>query len=160
MLEIAPETLIFTVINIFILLGGLTFFLFKPVNKILKQRQEEIDQGFQEIDDKKAEIESKKAEYENALCGVDEEKAAILSETRQKASKEYDVIIADANNKAQGIVDAAKKNAEMEKAKIMEQANAEIAEIVIGATKVTMAGETDAAKDKALYDEFIESLNK
>ncbi len=160
MLEITFPSILFTVINILVLLGGLTFFLFKPVNKILKQRQDEIDAGFQEIDDKKSEIEAKKAEYEEAMSGVDDEKASIISEAREKANKEYDGIVSDANKKAKDIIESAKKNAEMEKVKVLEQANTEIAELVIEATAKTMAGETDRAKDKALYDEFLKTYHK
>ena len=142
MLEITFPSILFTIINIFVLLGGLTFFLFKPVNKILAERQAEAD--------------AIKAQYEESMKDVDATKAAIVSEAKAKASVEFDRIVTEANDKAKEILATAKKEAKQEKAKMIESANDEIKDMVTEATAKVLAAKADAAADRALYDQFIQ----
>lgn len=156
MLEITFPSILFTIINIFVLLGGLTFFLFKPVNKILAERQAEADAGQAEIEKKKAEADAIKAQYEESMKDVDATKAAIVSEAKAKASVEFDRIVTEANDKAKEILATAKKEAKQEKAKMIESANDEIKDMVTEATAKVLAAKADAAADRALYDQFIQ----
>ena len=136
--------MLFEIINLLILFIAFKFVLFKPVQKIIAQRQEEADKEYKEAEASKAEAEAKKTEYEESLRTIDDERKQVLSEARKSANEEYVKIVEDANVKARQINEEAKQNAQNQK----EQ----IADMVVDATSKIVAGKTD---NKALYDEFL-----
>ena len=66
--------MLFEIINLLILFIAFKFVLFKPVQKIIAQRQEEADKEYKEAEASKAEAEAKKTEYEESLRTIDDER--------------------------------------------------------------------------------------
>ena len=152
--------LLFTVINILILYFIVKRFLFKPVHKILDERQSEIDKQYDDAKISMDEAEEMKKRYEASLEGIDAEKSNILSESRSKAIAEYDKIVADAKSEAEKIVDDAKKNANSEKQKRIQEAKEQIADLVIEATAKISGAKQSAESDKELYNQFIAKIGE
>ena len=144
--------MLFEIINLLILFIAFKFVLFKPVQKIIAQRQEEADKEYKEAEASKAEAEAKKTEYEESLRTIDDERKQVLSEARKSANEEYVKIVEDANVKARQINEEAKQNAQNQKEQILKSVEGEIADMVVDATSKIVAGKTD---NKALYDEFL-----
>ena len=107
--------LIFTVINILILFGGLWFVLFKPVRKILDERQAEADREYEEAKAKQAEADESKEKYDASLVELEQSKAQTMTEARRKAEDEYQRIIDHAEVQAKDITDRAAIEAEKQK---------------------------------------------
>ena len=85
---LADSTL--TIIAVFVLFAVMSYFLFNPARKMLKDRQEKI-KG--ELDSAKNDMENAqklKAEYEKKLEGINKEAESILSEARKKALDKQD----------------------------------------------------------------------
>lgn len=149
--------LLFTVINLLILVFVVWKFLLKPVNKIIQARQEEAEQGFKEAQEKQKEAEEIKANYEMTLKGADMEKEQILKDCRTQAGKEYDRVLAEAREDAEKIVEEARKAAHAEKQHALKEAQEEIANLVAEATeKIAAANTKSPERDRELYDQFIE----
>ena len=144
--------MLFEIINLLILFIAFKFVLFKPVQKIIAQRQEEADKEYKEAEASKAEAEAKKTEYEESLRTIDDERKQVLSEARKSANEEYVKIVEDANVKSRQINEEAKQNAQNQKEQILKSVEGEIADMVVDATSKIVAGKTD---NKALYDEFL-----
>ena len=89
------------------------------------------------------------------IHGVQAEKESILNEARGKASNEYDRIVADAQTEAKKIMDNASKNATLEEQKRIEQAQEQIAGLVVEATAKLVAAKQNADSDRELYNQFI-----
>ena len=147
--------LVWTIINILIIYVIVRKFLFKPVKKILAQRQAEIDKQYADAKNTQDAADAMKQQYEQSLSGVAEEKANILNEARGKASDEYQRIIDDAQNEAAKIKTDAKKAADLEQQKYMQQAKEQIADLVVAATAKVVASKQDEAADRELYNQFI-----
>ena len=94
-------------------------FLFKPVNAILEKRQQAADAQFAEADRQKAEAKESQEHYDALVQGAEDEKKRIVADARQEASAEYGRIVSEAKDKADGIVEKAKADAENEKAAAM-----------------------------------------
>lgn len=144
--------LLFEVINLLVLFIAFRLVLFKPVQKIIAQRQEEADKEYKEAVAAKEDAVAKKTEYENSLLTIENERKNVLSKARKSANEEYVKIVEDANVKAQKIHEEAKISAEHEKQQILKKVESDIADMVVDATSKIIAGNTD---NKALYDEFI-----
>lgn len=74
-------------IAIFFLFLALSYLLFNPVRKMLKDRQEKIATDIDTALANKKDAAALKAEYEAKLKNIDKEAEQILSEARQKALK-------------------------------------------------------------------------
>lgn len=144
--------LLFEIINLLVLFIAFKFVLFKPVQKIIAQRQEEADRENEDAIKAKEEAELKKKEYEDNLLAIEKEKKQILSETHKSANEEYVRIVEEANVKAHKLREEAKKSAEREKEQILKTVEGDIADMVVEAAGKIIAGHTD---NQALYDEFI-----
>lgn len=142
-------------LNFVILAGGLTFLLFKPVNRFLEQRREQ----FVETENKNRQA----AEENERLCAVYEQKLreaeAEISERKKAAEKEWADIsaqyIREAEEKAAALILAAEKEAEDRKEHILESAQTEISELVVSAAQKLISGTVTPERNSALYDEFI-----
>lgn len=136
------KLIIVQIINFVILTGLLTYFLYKPVLKVLAERKAAVEQGIKDAEAAAA----KKAEAE-------EEKRAILSaaETQAKATGEQatsyakeqaEGILSDAKTKADNVI----KNAASEAAALETQARkdseAEIAKLAVLAAEKVMREKT------------------
>lgn len=123
------KLIVVQIINFVILLAALSYFLYKPVLKVLQDREEKIAQGIKDAEaaaKAKADAESEKqtilsaanAEAEtvakNAKAYADEKSEGIVAEARQKA----DSIVKDAEAKGAEIKTQAKKESEAEIAKL------------------------------------------
>ena len=64
-------------LNLVILIIGLTFLLYKPVLKFIKKRQDDIQAGIDKGEQLQAEATEKKAEYEKLVEEADSQAAEI-----------------------------------------------------------------------------------
>lgn len=145
--------LIFTVINILVLCLAVRIFLWKPVHKILDERQASIDADLAAASQAKAEAESLVEEHKSFRANIESEKAAAVAEARKQAQSESARIVEDAHANADSIVRKAEADAQKRKEEILRQAQGEISEIIVAAT-AKVAG-VPVGGDSDLYDEFL-----
>ena len=119
-------------------------FLFKPVNAILEKRQQAADAQFAEADRQKAEAKESQEHYDALVQGAEDEKKRIVAR-----------IVSEAKDKADGIVEKAKADAENEKAAAMQQADAAVRDMVVTAAARMVAMKDAKESDRALYDKFL-----
>lgn len=146
-------------LNFVILAGGLTIILFNPVKKFLDQRKAH----YADIEKKNAEIanenEKLRLEYEQKLNDADAEISERKTAMQKEISESSAQIIQDAKDKANAIVARAEQEAEERKAHILESAQTEIGELVVGATQKLLSNTVTPERNGALYDEFIRLAN-
>lgn len=146
--------LIFTIINLLVLYFAMRKFLFKPVHRILEERQARITRDLQEAEQAKTNARALEAQHGASLKGIEAEKNRAIAEARSAASVEYNRIVADAKTHADSIIEEAVTEGENKKAEIIKEARSEITELILAATaRVIGVGN---ANDSALYDEFLE----
>lgn len=144
--------LLFTVINLIILVVAMRIFLFKPVHKILKERQELVDKSINDAENAKLEAEKLKTERSEQLSRADAEGREILSAARKKASDEYERIVSGAENRASGIIKNAEAEGERVRGDIISKAQEEVNDMVVSAASKLFARE---GTDSDIYDEFL-----
>ena len=114
--------LVFTIVNLLIWYVIIRKFLFKPINDIITKREDAINARYAEAqklqDDAKAEKE-KSAQFQ---AQIEREKAKIMADAQADARVEYDQIVSDAHKKAGQIIDSSKKEAALQKEKVMNKA--------------------------------------
>lgn len=145
--------LLFTIINLIVLAVAMRIFLFKPVHKILDERQKLVDQSLSDAEQAKKAAAELEAEHKAQLDGIDDERKNILQEAREKAEGEYEKIVSDAQTKAENIISSAKIEGERSRDELMEQAQTEVAQMVVNAAAKIAISQNGA--DGGIYDEFL-----
>lgn len=148
--------LIFTVVNVLILFLAVRIFLWKPIHKILEQRQTMVDQCLADAAQAKKEAESLALEHREQLDNIAQERASALEAAQAQAQMETSRILDAAQSEAQSIVLKAEQDAAKRKDQIMRQAQSEISGMVLAAA----AKVSGAADDNSLYDEFLKKAGE
>lgn len=156
MLKIDFWNILFTIINLLVLFIAAKFLLFKPVQKIIAQRQEEADKQFVQAKKQQEEADILKGKYEQSLAEAEEAKKQALVDARKSASAEYQRIVSEAKKDAETMKKNAADEAESRKAQILKKAESEIADMVVDATAKMVGGQKGAEVDSALYDKFLD----
>ena len=99
----APWTFIFQICNLLILTLGVKHFLFKPVQKILKQRSEQVESLYTEAEKAEGDANALKAEYETRLASARQEATEIVQTATQRAAARSDEMVNAAKAEAAAI---------------------------------------------------------
>ncbi len=139
---IDARLIVVQIINFVILVGLLSYFLYKPVLKVLADREEKIKQGIRDAE-----------EAAQAKARALEEKQAVLSKAQQEASeidarakahaesKEAE-IVAQAHDKASNIVKDVENKSALLKEQALKESEAEIAKLAILAAEKVLSERT------------------
>lgn len=155
MINISFWNILWTVVNLLILFVAFRIFFFKPIAKVIAKRQEEANEIYDKASVKENEASQLAKEYEQKLVSVEDEKKQIIADARKSADSQYQKIVEDAKQNAREIKDAAVVEANQEKNKIIASAKKEIADIVVDATTKVVGSKAGAAVDSELFDEFL-----
>ena len=98
-------------VAVFFLFMLMSYLLFNPARKLLKDRQDRIESDINTAVADKESAAALKAEYEGKLKDIDKEAEAILTEARQKALKNQNKIVDDAKEEASRIIKRAREEA-------------------------------------------------
>lgn len=155
MLTISLFNILFTVINLLILLFFVKKFLFDKIDAIITKRQQEVDEATEAADKATREAKAAQKEYEKKIALADEEKEQILSDIKKLGYEEYEKIVMDARKTGDRIVKEARQNAMAEAEKERELHADELKDMVIDAAAKIAATKHSSEDDSLLYDKFI-----
>ena len=153
-------TMLFTLVNLLLLLAVATKFLFKPVKKMIDSRQKEIDDLYGDAEKSKSEGEDYKAEYERTLANAEAEGEEILRKATEQAKKNSDSIVKDAHNEAAAIKEKAQRDIEQERIKAINDAKNEIAGLSVQIAEKIVEREFKEEDHRKYVDQFVSDLEK
>ena len=87
LISIDPFSIIVTICNLLILFLIIKKFLFKPVQKVLSQRQQEVDKIYDDAEKAQSAAQKDKKEYSEKLSGVNLEAEKIIKQATDKANR-------------------------------------------------------------------------
>lgn len=147
--------IVWTFVNLLILYVFFRIFLFKPVNKILEERQNLIEKDLKEAGESKEKAEALKQEYQKVLDNAEEEQIQIIKEAKERAQIAYNKKIEESREEAARIMEEANHTIELERQKSMEQAQSEIAGVALLAAQKVLQKSVDAEDNKKLIGDFL-----
>lgn len=157
-MDIDLNTLIWAIINFFVLLAILYKFLYKPVLKVLDSRKEEIANNLSNAEASKKEAEEMFAEYKRQLQEATLKATEIINNANKAAEEAKNQMIAQAREEAAAISERAQQEILREKEKAMKEVRDEIAGLaVLAAGKVLEKSITKEDHDKMIND-FISQV--
>ena len=147
-----------SVANLLILTWILKKFLFKPVQKMLAERQGQVDELYREAETSRAKAEEDKTLYAEKLDGAVQEAESIVRSAAQRADRQSDEILADANRRAAETVKQAEAEIELAKKKAMDELKSEVADISVQIAENVVRRELNEDDHRELIDSFIDNL--
>lgn len=143
-----------------VLIVVVVIFAYKPVKKIIKNRQDYIENNIKDSENSKAKWKENEIKSEENVLLSKKEAANIISEAKKQANIERDEIIKSTNLEIVKMKEDAKKDiARMEKA-AEEEIRKEIVSVALDASKEILGREISEKDNARLVDEFIEEVKK
>ena len=153
-----PWTALFTLLNTLTIFFVAKKFLFGPVMKMIKDRQQEIDDMYQKADQSQKQAAQLQAEYEDKLSVATQTSDRLVKEAMARGKNREEEIVRAANREADAIRQKAAEDIAREKKKALNDAKDEISEIAMAIAEKVVGRELKAADQAQLVDGFIEQL--
>lgn len=150
----------FTLLNTIALFAVLKHFLFKPIEKVMEQRQAEVDKIYDDAETAKSDAEAYKAAYDEKLAHAKEEAVDIIKAAQERADRLGDEIVSDAKAKADDMIKRADAEIAQERKKAVNELKNEISFISIGIAEKMLDREINEADHDELISRFIEEMGE
>ena len=151
-------TALFTLLNTLTVIFVGTKFLFKPIMKMIQERQKEIDDLYSDASNAKADAEAMQSEYQAKLNDAQATSERIVKEAVSRGQAREEEIVRQANAEASAIMDKANADIAMEKKKAINDAKDEISDLALAIAGKVVGRELNAADQRDLVDAFIDGL--
>lgn len=136
------KLIIIQVFNFGILMALLTYFLYKPVLKMLADREEKIAQGIKDAESAAEALATAEDEKQTILTGAHKEAEEVAARAKTHADDKAASITAAADEKASGIVATAEQKAEDIKIKAHKDSESEVAKLAVLAAEKVLKEQT------------------
>ena len=153
-----PWTALFTFCNLIITFLLLKKFLFKPVKKMIDDRQKEIDGMYADADASRQQADALQEEYKNRLDSAKAERDEILKNATLQAQAQERKILDEAAQKAGAMKEKALQDIALDKKRALNEVKNEISGIAMEIASKVVEKEIQNQNHDALVEEFIEKL--
>ena len=151
-------TALFTLVNTVTLFLVLKKFLFKPVMKMIADRQQEIDDMYTKAGQAKEQAAALRTTYEEKLSAAEAEAERTVKDAVARGQSRQEEIIRQANAQAAAILDKASGDIAQEKKKAMNEAKDEISVIALAIAGKVVGKTLNEQDQSAIVDQFIAEL--
>ncbi len=151
-------TALFVLLNTLAVFFVARKFLFKPVVKMVEDRQQEIDDMYEKAELAKNDAQAMQQEYTKRLAEAAETGERMVREAVARGQNREEEILRSANEKVSAMMEKAAADIEREKKKALNDAKDEISVIAIDIAGKVVGRSMDSADQTRLVDSFIESL--
>ena len=152
--------ILISLINLFLLFLIIKKFLFKPVKKVLEQRQADIDESYEAARVANDEAQRNRDELEKQLSEANDRADEILQNATENAKYRGEKIIEEAQERADSIIRVAQNEAELERKKVSDSIKREIVDVSSTLTEKMLEREINTDDHRSLIDSFIENIGE
>ena len=149
-------SILISLCNLLILFFIIKKFLYKPVRKMLAERQAAVDKVYSEADEALRSAEQDRLTYSQKLEHADSECDALLKSAKENADRRGSEIISDAQ--AADIMRRANAEIELEKQKAADGMRRRIADISVDVAEKLLARSVDGSEHRRLIDSAIDEI--
>ena len=153
-------TALFTLLNTLALFLVLKKYLFKPVMKMITDRQQEIDDMYEDAGMAKKNAAALESEYSQKLSAAAQTSERMVKEAVARGQRREEEIIRQANLEADAIRQKAAADIEQEKKKAVNDAKDEISEMALAIAEKVVGRTLNEADHADLVDQFINELGE
>ena len=153
-------TLIAQMLNFLVLVVLLRIFAYKPIVKMLKEREERIAGSIKKADDDAAAAEATLKQYQEQLAGARIKAQEIIDKAEKRTREDHEASMQTTKAEIDQMKHAAQLEIQRERALAVEKLKGQVAALSIAAAEKIVSKNIDAAENEALIKEFIDQLDK
>ena len=112
MLDFEFSTLVFQAINFLVLVGVLAWFFYKPLLRVMRQREEDIAKKLDDAQQRVTEVDKERRQLAKEREGLHADAETTIAEARTEAAQLKEQIVTNAQHRATGIVEQASRRAQ------------------------------------------------
>lgn len=152
--------IVISLANLIILFLILKKLLFKPVKKIVDQRQKEIESEYKKAEKTQTEADAIKAEWEGKMATAEAEADKIISDAVERADSRNEVMLYESLEKADQIIRKAKADIERERKDARETIKKEIVDVSQTLSEQIIGREINMDDHRDLIDKAIDKIGE
>lgn len=152
-------TTVLMLCNTFITFMIVKHFLYEPVNKMLKARQDEVSKIYSDAETANKSAMDMKAEYEKQLATARDQATDIVKSAELRAQSLADERLSEAQAKVRSIIDRANAQVDADKARAIKEVKDEMADLAIAAAQRIINKNLDKEAQEQLVEDFINSVD-
>ena len=160
LVQLDPGLFVWTILTFLLLLFVLAKFAWKPLLKMLKDREELIRSSLEDAEKAKEELERLNAEGKAIVNQARSEAQTILSEGKAAATKLKEETLAGAKEQAKNIISEAEKQINVEKDKAINEIKSEVVNLSLNISKKLINKNLSPEDNKALIDESLSNVKE
>jgi F-type H+-transporting ATPase subunit b len=160
LVQLDPGLFVWTILTFLLLLTVLAKFAWKPLLKMLKDREELIRSSLEDAEKAKKKLERLNAEGQAIINQARSEAQSILSEGKTAAAKLKDETLDVAKEQAKKIASEAEKQINIEKDKAIAEIKSEVVNLSISIAEKLINKNISPEDNKALIDESLSNIKK
>lgn len=141
--------------NFFLIVGILSWLLFKPVSKFLNDRTERIKNQIDDAKNQNMKATELRSQYETKLAAIEQEATEILRDARAKAKQNEQDIINAARSEAEEIRKRSRIEIGLEQERVKDEMKKEMIEVATMMASQFVAANMDAKKQNEMIDQII-----
>lgn len=154
------STFFWTIVVFVLLMLALWRFVFKPVNRMLTKRRDEIREKIDDSERKKDEAAKYLEEQKKMLEEAKLEAKRIIDESKIAAVKIKDDIEIKAHNRAQSMIHSAMEEISSERERSIKEVRDLMVDIALQASEKVIAKSLSEKEHKKLIEETLEEMGK
>lgn len=147
-------------LNFAIVLLVLWKWAYKPIVKLLEERQEKIEHGVKQADDVEKRVQDLERERHEVMATAKSDAAKVLEDVRVTADERKKELLAKAKEEVKGVVAQGKAQLEAQKVQMIQEAREEIAAIAVEAARKILADGVDEKKATKLAEGVVDKMSR
>ena len=160
LVQLDPGLFIWTILTFLLLLTVLAKFAWKPLLKMLKDREDMIRNSLNDAEKAQEELARLNAEGEEIINKARSEAQEILSQGKASAAKLKEDTLNDAKEKARSITEDAQKQIQVEKEKAIAEIKGEVVNLSLSVAEKLIRKNLSPEDNKALIDESLSNVKE
>ena len=149
-----PEQIL-VAFSLIVLMFVLTRLLWKPLMNIIDSRQKGVDDMLHSAEEAKAVVADMEKRRVNQSAELERLIADKTNEARERAAREYNRIVKEAEEKAHSIVKAGEEKAARDYQQMMSESQEAVIKLALGAAAAIVESSMDSEKNRTLIDSML-----
>jgi F-type H+-transporting ATPase subunit b len=159
LIQVTPGLMIWTIVCFLVVLFVLKKFAFGPIQQMIDQRREKIEQAINEADNARAEARNVLEEHKKLIGQAKTEAEEILADARHVAEAQRERVRAETEEDRQRRLEETKRQIEQATTQALGQIRDEVGKLsLLAAEKITRKS-LDESDQKRLIDEALSEID-
>lgn len=154
-MDFHPEDVIISIINIVVLFILLRLILWKHVNRYLSERSMRIGKQLDDAEDKERQAVALLSQYDDKIEKLKERDREMLLASKERASKEADLILEKAHDDAAVMIRSAENRISIERTQALEDVHEEVTKLAADMASRILRREVSASDNEGVVEEFF-----